>query len=436
MKIEDILDLERMSKAQRNVLWIARISWSFVAMEIIIISFTLPLFIELFRLDGFRAGLLAAGVLIGDIIGSIILGRLADLIGRRPIFQISLLWYSIFTALTALSFNFESLLLFRILAGIGLGGMLVVDPTLLSEFLPKRKRGYLMVSLDLFWPLGSIIALLFAYLFLVSLEPLFGLNSWRFLFIAVAFPAFMIGLIRLYVPESPFFLAKMGRIQDSSRVLQRLTGSNIEAKDIKLAIEEEGTFKELFLKYTSRVIVMLVAWCALNYTYYGLFLWLPQILNIVALYGNVWLFLLIAFLFQIPGYLSAMYLVERIGRKRTLYLFLLLSGITGISMGIFTNDVLLFTISMFAVSFFNLGAWGSVYPFTSELFPTKLRGKAFGIAEGIGKIVAVFGPLIFGLVYELVKNVTLPLVLTMTIAVLAALVILAFAPETKKLIFD
>jgi putative MFS transporter len=431
VRVEELLDLETLTPSQSRILWVARLSWSFVAMEIILISFTLPLFTSLFSLDSLSAGLLASAVLIGDIVGAVALGRLADVIGRRAIFQLSLLWYAAFTALTALSTGFPMLMLLRVLAGVGLGGMLVVDPTLLSEFLPRRKRGRLMVSLDLFWPFGSLLALALAYVFLVLLN-----GNWRALFLAAAFPAFTVALFRFYVPESPFYLAKRGRLGHASEVLRRLTGREVRPEEISFAIEEQGTYRELLTRYLARVVAMLFAWGALNYTYYGLFLWLPGILNVVNLYGDVWLFLALAFLFQIPGYLSAMYLVERLGRKRTLTLYLLLSGVMGTLMALAVRDVVAFTSALLLVSFFNLGAWGSVYPFTSELFPTKLRGKAFGLAEGVGKIVAVLGPVIFGALFGLTGGVTVPLIATMAVAVLGALAIAALAPETKKLLFD
>lgn len=432
MRIEEILETKEISHIQNNILWIARLSWSFVAMEIILISFTLPLFTHIFNLNEFEIGLLASSVLLGDIVGAVIFGRFSDRIGRRPLFQVSLLWYSIFTALTSLSNSFSEVFLYRFLAGIGLGGMLVIDPALLSEFLPPKKRGRLMVSLDLFWPIGSIIALALTYLFLVILQ-----GNWRGLFLAAAFPAFMIALFRFLVPESPFYLAKIGKRNEAVKILTKITNKNIKENEITFAIEEKGSYSELFTNYSKRVFAMLAAWCALNYTYYGLFLWLPNVLAILNLYGNnIWFFLSLTFIFQIPGYLSAMYLVEKWGRKSTLVTYLLLSGISGIAMGIFTQNVLLFTLVMLMVSFFNLGAWGSVYPFTSELFPTKLRGKSFGLAEGIGKIVAVLGPLIFGYIYTATFNVTIPLLVTMIIAVIGALLVLILAPETKRLIFD
>src|SRR5579875_2979233 len=258
MRIEEILDTEKITPNQSKILWIARLSWSFVAMEIIIISFTLQLFANIFSLDKIQLAFLASAVLIGDTIGAIIFGRFADVLGRRLLFQISLLWYSIFTALTALSFNFESLVTFRILAGIGLGGMLVVDPALLSEFLPRRKRGNLMVSLDLSWPFGSLLALLMAYIFLVILN-----DNWRALFLAIAFPAFTIALFRFYVPESPFYLAKSGKLDEAAKTLFKVTNKEVDAKAIEFAIEEEGSYYELFRNYGLRVLVMLIAWCAL-----------------------------------------------------------------------------------------------------------------------------------------------------------------------------
>ena len=431
VRIEEILDTEEISSTQSRIIWIARFSWAFVAMEIILISFTLPLFAEIFGLNQIQQGILASAVLLGDIAGAVIFGRLSDVVGRRPVFQISLIWYSLFTALTALSTGFYDLLAYRFLAGVGLGGMLVVDPALLSEFLPPRKRGMLMVSMDLFWPVGSLIALALAYVFLEI-----GGGNWRALFLAAAFPAFIVALFRLYVPESPFYLAKKGYLDRASEVLKRLTGRNIDPRTIEFAVEEKGSFNELFSHYGRRALAMLFAWSALNYTYYGLFLWLPQVFNVVALYGNIWLYLTLAFLFQVPGYVSAMILVERWGRKKTLVTYLFMSGVTGIVMAAATRDVVVFTLAAIAVSFFNLGAWGAVYPFTSELFPTKLRGKAFGVAEGFGKFIAVLGPIVFGVLFQLTGNVTTPLLATMAVAVVGSLATHILAPETKGMVFD
>ncbi|MGH3032809.1 MAG: MFS transporter, partial [Gaiellaceae bacterium] len=96
-----------------------------------------------------------------------------------------------------------------------------------------------------------------------------------------------------------------------------------------------------------------------------------------------------------PGYAAAIWLVERIGRKPTLGAFLLLGGVSAFAFAI-ADSTPMYVAALFFVGFFNLGAWGAVYPYTSELFPTRLRSSAFGLVEGVGKGAAIAGPYIFG----------------------------------------
>src|SRR2546427_10458391 len=94
-----------------------------------------------------------------------------------------------------------------------------------------------------------------------------------------------------------------------------------------------------------------------------------------------------------------MFLVEAWGRKRTLAVFLILGGVSGYFFATATELWALF-VSLALVSFFNLGAWGAVYPYTSELFPTQYRATGFGLGEGGVKVTAVLGPVLFGDVYS------------------------------------
>src|SRR4029450_11677121 len=148
--------------------------------------FTLPLFGSLWGLSSTWLGWIGASALAGSLVGSLLLGRVADPIGRKRIFQASILWYSVFTALTALAWGPASLLTLRFLAGIGLGGMLVVDPSLLAEYLPPQRRGRYLVILDFFWPIGLLIAIGLSWVFLDRLG-----GAWRWLFVAAALPAFL-----------------------------------------------------------------------------------------------------------------------------------------------------------------------------------------------------------------------------------------------------
>jgi putative MFS transporter len=142
--------------------------------------------------------------------------------------------------------------------------------------------------------------------------------------------------------------------------------------------------------------MIVLVWIALNISYYGLFLWLPFVLQGEEQFSiNVYLLLTLSALSQFPGYAASIWLVERIGRKPTLALFLFLGGVSAFAFAI-ADSTPMYVAALFFVGFFNLGAWGAVYPYTSELFPTRLRSSAFGMVEGVGKGAAIGGPYLFG----------------------------------------
>ncbi len=211
-------------------------------MEILLVGFTVPLFTRS-GIFGSYAGWITASALAGSLVGSLTLGRLADRIGRRQIFQASILWYAAFTALTALSWGPGSLSAFRFLAGIGLGGMLVVDPSMLAEYLPPQRRGRLLVLLDFFWPVGLLLATGLSWFFL---EQVGGDWGWRYLFLAAAFPAFLAFLARLTLPESPYWLTRQGRKREAAEVLSEITGEPVAAAELEAPPEERSSVREFF----------------------------------------------------------------------------------------------------------------------------------------------------------------------------------------------
>src|SRR3954447_11924825 len=392
--VEEVLRAGDVTGFHRKAILVTGAAWTFVAMEILLVGFLAPVFAGLWDLNGVMLGLVNSAALAGSLVGSLVLGRLSDRIGRRTIFQFSILWYAIFTACTALSWGPWSVMTFRFLAGLGLGGMLVVDPSLLTEYLPPQRRGRLLVMLDLFWPLGLLLATGLSYLFLVQIG---GDSAWRWLFLAAAFPAFMAFFARLWLPESPFYLARKGRTKEAAQVLEQITGEPVAAETVAPAEESRASAKELLapgLRRTSAV--MIAVWIALNISYYGLFLWLPCVLQEQKSFEvDVYLLLALSALSQFPGYGAAIWLVEKIGRKPTLVTFLLLGGVSAYAFAV-ADTATVYVVALFFVGFFNLGAWGAVYPYTAELFPTRIRSTAFGLVEGVGKGAAIAGPYIFG----------------------------------------
>ncbi|MDQ3893851.1 MAG: MFS transporter, partial [Actinomycetota bacterium] len=184
-------------------------------------------------------------------------------------------------------------------------------------------------------------------------------------------------------------------------------------------------------RFRWRSAVVVAVWVALNISYYGLFLWLPFVLQQQEEFSiDVYLLLALSALSQFPGYAASMWLVERIGRKPTLAVFLLLGGVAAYAFAA-ASTATAYVIALFFVGFFNLGAWGAVYPYTSELFPTRIRSTAFGMVEGVGKAAAIAGPYIFGALKDATGGTFWSLTFVALVMVAGGLVAAAFGHETR-----
>src|SRR5256885_14217506 len=243
--VEQVLREGGLSRFHKKAILVAGAAWTLVAMEILLVGFVAPTFTAIWHLDGRMQGLVNSAALAGSLCGSLVLGRLADRIGRRAIFQYAILWYAVFTAGTALAWGPWSVMTFRFLAGLGLGGLLVVDPSMLAEYLPPQRRGRLLVFLDFWWPVGLLLAVGLSWIFLGPNFNRFGDWSWRYLFLAAAFPAFLAFVVRRTLPESPYFLARSGRTSQAAEVLEEITGRPVEAAELSAPPEPESSVREL-----------------------------------------------------------------------------------------------------------------------------------------------------------------------------------------------
>jgi putative MFS transporter len=428
--VEQVLREGGLSRFHKKAILVTGAAWTFVAMEILLVGFVAPIFAGKWNLSGTMQGLVNSAALAGSLCGSLALGRLADRIGRRSIFQYSILWYALFTALTALAWGPWSVMTFRFLAGLGIGAMLVVDPSMLTEYLPPQRRGRLLVFLDLWWPVGLLLATGLSWIFIG--HSIGGDNSWRWLFLAASFPAFLAFFVRRTLPESPYFLARRGRDKEAAEVLTEITGKPVEEGDFSAREEPESSARELAEpRWRGRATTTALVWIALNISYYGLFLWLPFVLQAEKNFSiNVYLLLALSALSQFPGYGAAIWLVERIGRKPTLAAFLILGGVSAYAFAVADSQGVYVT-ALFFVGFFNLGAWGAVYPYTSELFPTRLRSTAFGVMEGVGKAAAIAGPYIFGNLKDATGSTTWSLTFVAIVMAAGGIVAAIFGRETR-----
>ena len=375
-----------------KLLIISGLGWMFDAMDVILISFVLTPIRTEFGLDATRTGLVASAGFVGMFLGAAVSGRLADRYGRRAVFQATLILFSIGSLLSAFAPTFETLLAARVVAGLGLGGELPVVATLVSEFSPRRARGRMIVLLESFWAYGTVLAGLIA----IFVLPQWG---WRGVFLVGALPALYVAYLRGALPESPRFLASIGRATEADAGVRRVEreggGALITVSRVQGLPPETSlaTLGDLFSGMLARRTAMLwLLWFGIVFTYYGIFLYLPSLLaarGLSEVRSNEFFFL--STIAQIPGYFSAAFLVERWGRKPTLVVYLL--G-TAASAFLFGNagtgsDAFLWASLL---SFFNLGAWGILYTLSPELYPTTIRASGAGIAAAVGRLGGILAP--------------------------------------------
>jgi putative MFS transporter len=232
------------------------------------------------------------------------------------------------------------------------------------------------------------------------LIPLYG---WRMAFFIGALPAFYVFLIRMHMPESVRYLLSKGYITEARQIITDLeTQLHVPVKPFDdetevipkdASVSFSALWKKTFIK---RTVMLWLAWFGIVYSYYGIFMWLPSLVyqqgfTVVKTFEYV----LIMTLAQLPGYYCAAWLVDYIGRKYTLSLFLLCSGIASYFFGN-AGTAGMIMIWGAIMSFFNLGAWGVIYTYTPELYPTSIRALGSGWAAGFGRIGGMMAPVLVG----------------------------------------
>ena len=367
------------------------LGWMFDAMDVLLIGFLVAPITKEFTLAPPQVGLVASAGFVGMFLGAAISGRLADRYGRRLVFQATLVLFSVGAILSALAPTFETLLAARVVAGLGLGGELPVVATLVSEFSPRAQRGRMIVLLESFWAYGTILAGLVALFVL----PQFG---WRGAFVVAALPALYVAYLRSALPESPRYLAERGRAAEADAVVRRVeraSGGALLALGAAVAPPRSGrtSIAQLWSPaYARRTAMLWILWFGIVFTYYGIFLYVPSLLvdrGMPEVRSNEFFFF--STLAQVPGYFSAAWLVERWGRKPTLVTYLLGTAVAALLFGTSGTGAVAF-VSLALLSFFNLGAWGVVYTYSPELYPTAIRATGAGVAAAVGRIGGIIGP--------------------------------------------
>jgi MFS family permease len=379
------------------------IGWLLDAFEVNVIGNVLGILKKLWQVTDVQASALVTVWLIGIMIGALLFGYLADRFGRRKLFILTLLLYSSFTVISALSPGYYFFMVFRFLTAIGVGAEYSAINAAIGEMIPARFRGRANATVMNFWPVGSILAALLSLYFINLLPPSVG---WRFAFGLGAIVALFTIWARRILPESPRWLLQRGRRQEAMEVMQQIES---RADHFDLSASHAGRVAAISPGFFSQVWLLLrdhpgrlALGSMLDFTeaagYYGIFAFLPLAVlpHVNITEEKVPWFFLVGNVGAVAGGALAALALDKAGRKWTVTLFYLLAAVSMLVMGVATlHQSAEWVMAAFVVvNFCATGSWVSAYPTFSEIFPTRLRSTGIGFSVAFGRIGAAISPLI------------------------------------------
>lgn len=401
-----------------------------------------------FDIHSFYAVLLTPLYLVGALIGSFVMGIAADFVGRKRIFILTVIIVIVGSVIVALSFNYDVLVLGRIVTAIGAEGEVAVANTALAEFVQPKHRGLVVASGNATaFDVGTVAASLVGF-FAIALLP--ADIGWRIAFSSAVVLAIVVFIARLKLPESVRFLIKHGRMKEAEEIVNKAESYYEKTANKKLPpveIEQLKTssqnlsqkYSMLFKKYPKRITLAVI----LNFTevwpYYAAFSVIPVILIKFFKFSSTAesLSLIWITMAGVAGIVVMSFALDKIGRRKTI----------GISYGIAASLFLLIAIIVSYVSlvtfivllvilyFWVYAAAGVLYPQISEMFPTEIRSTAVGTAIGIGRLGGIIGPIILGLIIAggtTLLAVSIAFILTAVIMAIGAISEFILGPELNN----
>src|SRR3954469_19945417 len=362
-----------------------------------------------------EVGAAGSAYIVGACLGALYFGRLADRIGRKRLFMITLGVFLAGSVLTAFSMNFAWFLVCRFITGAGVGGEYSAIHSAVDELIPARVRGWVDLVIGGSYWIGTILGSL-ASLLLLN-EAIFAKDiGWRLAFGLAAVMGFAILFVRRNVPESPRWLFLHGYDKEAERVTEDIerqvttqTGQELIAPRRTIRVKQRGPMGigeiagVVFRMYPKRTFVGLALFTGQAFLYNAIFftyaLVLTKIYNVPS--GNVGLYLLPFAVGNFMGPLLLGRFFDTVGRKPMIAGTYILSGVLLIITGIlFKNGTLTATSQTVAwciIFFFASAGASAAYLTVSEIFPMETRAMAIAFFYATGTIVGGFGgPLLFG----------------------------------------
>jgi MFS transporter, PHS family, inorganic phosphate transporter len=395
------------------------------AYDLFVIGIVVALLKPEWGLSTTQVSLLNSVTLAASAVGAIVFGRIADMLGRKKIYGYEVLILAIGAIASAFAPNYWFLLISRAVLGVGIGGDYPVSATIMSEYSGKKSRGRMVGLVFAMQGAGLLVGPLLASALLAS-----GLGDdivWRILLGFGAIPGLAVFYLRRQIHETPRFAAAGGASDEAEAAIKAATSgpaatgpaatgevASGEVARRKAPIRESSArvpqsasdgFK-VFLRHRTMLLWLIGTagcWALLDFCYYGNSISTPEILALLnpkaSLLHNTLVQLAIFAIFAVPGYIVAILLLDKTGRRRIQWfgfammaLMFLLIGLIPAVTRYALPFVLLYGISYFFTEF---GPNTTTFIYPAEIFPVEVRTTGHGISAGAGKMGAFVGAFLF-----------------------------------------
>jgi len=415
----------------------------FDGFDAISVAVVLTAIVAYFHISIGAASLIVSAGYLGQLVGALVVGALSERVGRRPAFAGCLIGFGVLSLLAALSWSSTSLLVFRLLQGIGLGAEVPVAATLMNEYLSTRRRGRVGMFYQSLFGWGLFVAPLVTLLFVGAAGPSAG---WRWLFAVGALPA-LVGLYAwVKLPESARWLAGQGRITEAETLVDQVEAVArrrqvvlAEPEAVPQADSRDFRPSELLHGvYRVRTIMLWAAWFLASFINYGCTVWLPTLfirLGGAAPSTSLLLTALVGLLAAVCV-LTAGLVIDRVGRRRLLMtsfaIMLLGAAIGSLGVGVLAWPTLPVLVAAgLAIGSGASLALGPLWIYTAELYPTRMRSWATSAASGMNRAASIVSPVAIGAVISAGGGVSAIFSILLVCALLGLVVLATMAVETS-----
>jgi MFS family permease len=362
----------------RKALIAASLGWLLDAFDVMLYALVLTALMADLGMDRAMGGLLGSLTLAASAVGGILFGILADRWGRTRALSLSILIYSVFTALCGVAENVMQLAAFRFFLGIGMGGEWASGAALVSETWPAEHRGKALGLMQSCWAIGYGAAAIVVALIL----PRFG---WRAVFLVGVIPALLTLWIRRRVEEPQMWL-------DTQR-----TGARVAPAAPVAPVEFRGMRGLWFV-----TVALTLMNAATMFAWWGLNLWIPSYLSLPTDQGGIGLSTVAMSSFVVAmqvgmwfGYVTFGFISDRFGRKPTYVVYLVAAAALVFFYATLRTPLSLLLLGPF-VAFFGTGYFSGFGAITAEIYPTTIRATAQGFTYNIGRLASAAAPFVVG----------------------------------------